>query len=392
LSDDRTSEAGSIALTASSPPIPFLRHTEAPASAERKSHSTLAFRELQAMIDTLVEHVAVVGCDGTILAINRKWRREVERLELANFDVGHDYPSALESRIAEGDTRVAQILKAFDEVSKGTRESFRCIYIGSGALSGSDYNMTISGFEVAGKRHVLVSAQDLTEINRLKRQQRRLGSQILRAQEDERRRLARELHDSTSQLLVVLKLNLMGLEPGLGDAQSDAVIAECKQVVDEVQQQIRSLSFLAHPPALSSNNLEGALEGLTSSFASRTGLDIDLQTSDVGESSASVEAAVYRLAQEALANIHRHAAASRATIRLVGTQRYLHLMIVDDGIGFDASDQRARRSLGVGVVGMGERVRELGGRFSIRRTDTGTALMVSLPRRKSEISIGSVDE
>jgi len=105
----------------------------------------------------------------------------------------------------------------------------------------------------------------------------------------------------------------------------------------------------------------------------------------VGSASASVEAAIYRLAQEALANIHRHASASRAGVRLVGTKRFIHLIVSDDGIGVTPDEQRKSKSIGVGIVGMEERVRELGGRFSMRGVDKGTLLSVSLPRVKSNI-------
>jgi two-component system, NarL family, sensor kinase len=155
-------------------------------------------------------------------------------------------------------------------------------------------------------------------------------------------------------------------------------------MIKEVHREIRSLSFMAHPPQLADYGLAAALERLSVGFAAHTGLEVDFQASDVGEASASVEAAIYRLAQEALSNIHRHASATHAAIRLVGTKRCIHLIMSDDGIGFDTHDDHGRTPIGVGVDGMKERVRELGGRWSIRRIEKGMALSVSLPRRKAD--------
>jgi signal transduction histidine kinase len=130
------------------------------------------------------------------------------------------------------------------------------------------------------------------------------------------------------------------------------------------------------------NDLAFAIQGLAFGFAARTGLEIEVDVSDCGEVSPSVEAAIYRMAQEALANIHRHAGANYTRVRLVGRKRYLHLMIQDDGIGFDLVESEKGHSLGVGVMGMRERVCELGGRLSIGRAVKGTAITVSFPRQQ----------
>lgn len=351
------------------------------ASKPRRA-SSVVLHEIQEVIDGLVEQVALIGCDGTILAVNERWRRQVERQARTGLHISRDYISFLEDLIANGDHGAIQILQAFRDISAGKRQSFRFVYTGTGAFSGYDFNLILAALTVNRTRHVLVSVHDVTELVKLKRQRRRIGSQVLRAQESERRRMARELHDSTAQLLVSLQLDLANLGRTSEGPDVDSIIAECKKTVRDVQQEVRALSYLAHPPPLRDSSLGLALESLASGFATRTGLEIDIDVAGVGEASASVEAALYRLAQEALANIYRHAGAKRATIRLVGREHYLHLMIGDDGIGFDAADRHIRQAMGVGVMGMTERVRELGGRLSIHRVSKGTALTVSLPRRK----------
>jgi two-component system NarL family sensor kinase len=350
--------------------------------SELERNPVVDLQEIQEVIDGLVEQVALIGCDGTILAVNERWQRQVERQARTGLRISRDYVSFLEGLIESGDDAAKLILQAFKETCAGTRQSFRFVYHGTGAFSGYDFNLIIAALTVNRSRHVLVSVHDVTELIKLKRQRRRIDSQVLRAQESERRRMARELHDSTAQLLVSLQLDLASLGRTSVGSDVDAIIAECKKTVREVQQEVRTLSYLAHPPPLRDTSLGLALESLASGFATRTGLEIDIDVAGVGEASASVEAAVYRLAQEALANIYRHASAKRATVRLVGREHYLHLMIGDDGIGFDAADRHVRQAMGVGVMGMTERVRELGGRLSIHRVPKGTALTVSLPRRK----------
>ena len=245
----------------------------------------LVHPEMQAVIEGLDELVCLVGSDGTILSANRPWRESVERRGALGFRAGENYPAAVAALIEAGDERLKTVWEGFQDVRAGRRRSSRCIYVGSGILAGHDYNVLFSALESGGERLVLVNAHDLTEVNTLKRQRRRLGSQVLRAQERERRRMARELHDSTAQSLVALQLDLINLGHAGAGAEADALIADCKKAVEEVQQQIRSLSFLAHPPSLSAHGLGQALEALTAGFSARTGLEVDVQISDVGEAS-----------------------------------------------------------------------------------------------------------
>ena len=353
--------------------------------SEHEPNHGVDFREIQEVIDGLVEQVALVSCDGTILAVNDRWRRQVERQARTGLHISRDYIAFLEGLIEDGNEGVKPILRAFRDISAGSRRIFRHLYKGSGAFDGYDFNVVVAALTIHGTRHVLVSVHDVTELVGLKRQRRRVGGQLLRAQEDERRRMARELHDSTSQMLVSLRFDLSRLARGNVGPEAVAIVDECKKTLEEIQREIRTFSFVAHPPSLTANSLAIALQNLASGFANRTGLEIEVDVSDPGEASASVEAAIYRLSQEALANIHRHASATRAIIRLVGRKDCLHLVIGDDGVGISEIDLRRVSSIGVGVMGMRERVDELGGRISIRRAVRGTVLTVSLPRHKRTV-------
>ena len=275
--------------------------------------------------------------------------------------------------IEDGDEGVKPILQAFRDISAGSRRTYRRLYKGSGAFDGYDFNIIIAPLTIHGTRHVPLSVHDVTELVGLKRQRRRVDGQLLRAQEDERRRMARDLNNLTSQMLVALRFDLSRLGRRNLGPECGAIIDECEKSLQEIQQEIRTFSFVAHPPSLVASGLAIALQNLVSGFAKRTGLEIEVEVSDFCEASASVEAAIYRLSQEALANIYRHAGATHATVRLVSRKNYLHLVIGDDGVGFHDVDLGSRNSLGVGVIGMQERVRELGLLMSIQHAARGTS-------------------
>jgi signal transduction histidine kinase len=343
-------------------------------------------RDLQSLIDGLSGFVAAVSPEGIILATNENWGRNVERLDVPQFQVGSNYIAAMAALTESGDRRAPALLKAFHEVGNGVRQAVRCLYVGWGPLSGNDFNVTFSGMESGGIRTVLISAQDMTELNELKDDLRRSHGKVLKAQERERREVARELHDSTAQILAALNLNLINFRTSVEGTGVEKTVADCKSTVDELLQEIRSISFLAHPPELLRQGLTGAIRSLCSGFAARTGLSIDLQIADIGEASRTVEATLYRLAQEALAAIHRHPRAGHASMQLLGTRGHLSLIIADDGAGFEEADLHSPMPLGVGVMGMEERLKELGGSLLIRRTQAGTTVTATLPRHKGSNS------
>jgi signal transduction histidine kinase len=355
------------------------------------SGHAFALDEIQQVIDGLVEQVALIDSAGTIIAVNKRWKRQVERHARVGLHISRDYEAFLQGLIDRGDEGVIPILRAFREIAAGARPSFHCIYNGTGAFAGYDFNVAIAKLRVHQSRYILVSVSDVTELVALKRQRRRVGSQLLRAQEDERRRMARELHDSTSQSLVALQLTLSRLDREQAGERVDSIVGECRELLKDVQREIRAFSFLAHPPSLLTNRLETALSQLVSGFAARTGLQIASDISPAGETCASIEAAIYRVSQEALSNIYRHARATRATFRLVARKDYIHLLISDNGVGVGhPAEPHNPRSIGVGLMGMGERVRELGGRLSFGRASHGTSLTVSFPRGKRMIFLPAV--
>jgi signal transduction histidine kinase len=202
----------------------------------------------------------------------------------------------------------------------------------------------------------------------------------MQIQSIERQRIGRDLHDSTAQELVALRLLLTQLKRLRPDAPAQAVVSDIEATLDQMSHEIRAISYLLHPPALESLSLAEALETMSTGFARRTGLDIRFHLEGWSEPRDRLaEAALYRLAQEALANVQRHAQATQVRITLVARRKgYLHLLVEDNGVGVALAVPRAPAMGGVGIPGMEARLRELGGRLSIRRCGCGTRIAASL--------------
>lgn len=337
---------------------------------------------VQQVIDGLNEQVALIDEDGIILAVNAKWRREVEKQAHYGLRISRDYDAFIASLAESGDRGAGIILDAFRAIRTGHRHHFSYLYHGVGSFDGNDFKVVLTAMTLDERRHVLVSVHDVTELAKLKRQRRRLGSQLLHAQEAERRRMARDLHDSTGQSLVALQLRLINLPPDELGPRARETVEECKEALVDIQKEIRALSYLLHPPLLEDVGLEAALRSLVGGYSKRIGLEVEIETAGVGASSETVEAAIYRVVQEAIANVHRHAGATRAKVSLMGRKKHLHLSVEDNGLGFQTIPTGQNIALGVGISGMIERVRELGGRFSIERASIGSKLNIVLPRRE----------
>ena len=193
---------------------------------------------------------------------------------------------------------------------------------------------------------------------------------VLRARNDERKQIARDLHDVTAQLLLELDfaLNLTGGADGLLQQ------IEAREVVARLQEQMRCLSYILHPPELERYGLVGALEALALGMAARTGVAISFKARGYREGLLpEMELAALRIAQEALMNVFKHSGSDRAEVRLHCTRNWLCLRVRDFGIGRQARDMM-KSGLGVGVRAMAERMQEVGGRVRISLFDNGTAV------------------
>jgi PAS domain S-box-containing protein len=217
-----------------------------------------------------------------------------------------------------------------------------------------------------------------------KKQILEFAARLQTMQDEERRRLARELHDSVGQTLAALSMNI-----GMVQAQSHKLdslgaraISENAHLVEQVSREIRTISHLLHPPLLDVAGLASALRWYVDGFSERSHIKVDLDIpNDFGRLPDEMEIAIFRIVQECLTNIHRHSGSPTATIRLIQEGERLTVQVQDHGRGIPLEKQRALIESGlggVGFAGMRERLRQLGGTLEIRSGGTGTLVGATL--------------
>lgn len=210
---------------------------------------------------------------------------------------------------------------------------------------------------------------------------RKLSARLLQLQDDERRKFSRELHDSLGQYLAGAKMNLDALSHSLPD---NPVITDCTELLDHAIKETRTISHLLHPPLLDETGFASAARWYVEGFASRSGIQTKLDIPEPFDRlPAPVELAMFRVLQEGLTNIHRHSRGSAADIAVARVPGKVSLTIRDNGAGISSALlERIGNdgvNVGVGLAGMRERLRELGGRLEIRSDTTGTLVSAVLP-------------
>jgi|HubBroStandDraft_6_1064221.scaffolds.fasta_scaffold30490_1 PAS domain S-box-containing protein len=223
---------------------------------------------------------------------------------------------------------------------------------------------------------------DITSRKKAEDAARRLSGRLLTLQDDERRRIARELHDSLGQLLTALKMNLDQLPTA--DGNRGILISQCADLVAQCLTETRTLSQLLHPPLLDEAGIGSAVRGYVEGFGQRSGIKVDLDLlTEVGRLHKDVEIALFRAVQEGLTNAYRHSGTSEVSVSLGMNGNLACLEIKDTGRGM--SEEQLNRltnddgAAGVGLAGMRERVRQLGGSLEIRSNSAGTKLRVTIP-------------
>jgi signal transduction histidine kinase len=210
----------------------------------------------------------------------------------------------------------------------------------------------------------------------------RLSAQVMHVQEDERRHIARELHDEVGQILTAIKMELAVAQRTMTDAgASPQSLAAARSLADDGLASVRDLSHLLHPSLLDDLGLPAALARLIDDFSRRAETATTLTIDGLYERlPPAVEAAVYRVIQEALTNVARHAHSRTCSVRLVRTDTGLEVVIADQGRGFDVVDAAADRRSGLGLLGMKERVADLQGTLVIESAiESGTSVRIALP-------------
>jgi PAS domain S-box-containing protein len=239
---------------------------------------------------------------------------------------------------------------------------------------------------------VMSAIRDISERKQAEEGLRLLSGRLLQMQDEERRRIARELHDSAGQILAALTMNLTPLESASGKTPTDVekAIRESLGLINELSKQLRTISYLLHPPLLDEVGLPSALRLYLEGFTERSKIKVDFDfPENFGRLPQDMETTIFRMVQECLTNIHRHSGSMVAKVRVVPVDGEVRVEVADEGKGIAPDKQKAMdsgRKLGVGIAGMQERLRQLGGSLEIESSGKGTLVVAKLPVRDSSFS------
>ncbi len=230
------------------------------------------------------------------------------------------------------------------------------------------------------------TCRDITERVRAEEELQRLSGQLLRLQDEERRRIATDLHDSTGQDLVALATTLSQLHAAVPSSSRKLrkLASQCQALADQCIREVRTLSYLLHPPMLDEAGVEDAIRHYAGGFTERTGIEIELEISPrLGRMKADAEMALFRVVQESLTNIQRHSGNLQAKIRMDRDPGKITVEVSDSGSGITGDLQRQNGEFpfrpGVGIRSMNERVKLIGGRLDIESSSSGTTVRVTIP-------------
>jgi signal transduction histidine kinase len=216
--------------------------------------------------------------------------------------------------------------------------------------------------------------------------QRTLSAKLLTLQDEERRKFARELHDSVGQHLAAAKMAISSLQRKL---PGDATVQDCIKLLDDSIAETRTISHLLHPPLLDEAGLNSASRWFVEGFGKRSGIDVKLDIVDgAGRLPEATELVLFRVLQESLTNVHRHSGAKRADVSLQMAGNQVILRVRDYGNGMPPAVVQSLREDGagggVGLAGMTERIREIGGRLEINSSAIGTEIVARVPVRRTQ--------
>jgi PAS domain S-box-containing protein len=258
--------------------------------------------------------------------------------------------------------------------------------------------LTLSPSRQRGAETVCAVATELTELietNEALRvtetSLRQLSGRLLQLQDEERRRIARDLHDITGQEVAILSMSLDRLARLVDPATSEMKesLDECREMVRKMAEEIRTLSYLLHPPLLDESGLASAVRWYAEGFQKRSSIHLSVDIApDLERLPGEVETALFRVVQESLTNVHRYSGSPNAEIRISAHRGQVKLEVIDHGGGLQVGATRAPlegvASLGVGIPGMRERLRQLGGQLEVDFGRNGTRVIATVPVRKSE--------
>jgi two-component system NarL family sensor kinase len=335
------------------------------------------------MVETIDEGAATLADDGTVLYANKSFAEifdvPLEKFigaPLNDFVFGEDR-ELLDTLVADANTNIVR-----GEIRLDSRRA-----------RPRTIRLTLSPMREHRVHTICVVATELTELietNEALRVSelslRQLSARLLKLQDEERRRIARDLHDTTGQKIAVLSMTLDRLTK-LVDSKEKVVtdaLLESRDVVGKIGEEIRTLSYLLHPPLLDECGLASAVLWYIEGFKKRSGIQLNVTIDEeLIRLSSDAETALFRVLQESLTNVHRYSGSASADVRIFRSAGNVHLEIVDHGKGIRAATDRSAFSgaptLGVGIPGMRERIRQLGGQLEVEFGADGTRVHATLP-------------
>ncbi len=349
---------------------------------ERK-HAEETRKQQTEVLQTIFDHIPVminfVGQDGRIELINREWERRfgwtLEEIQRQNINVLLEaYPDPVEYR---------EVMKFISEAS-GKWEDFQPRVKDGRKMDTAWAMVRLSDGTSIGIGQDITKRKKAEEALRAANERlQHLSARVLNVQEAERRSIARELHDEIGQLLTATKLNLQAAQDCDDPVAVNARLREGIHSLDHLLDQVRNLWLDLRPPMLDDLGLVAALRWYVRQLGQRAGLRVDFAAEFAERPVESAwETACFRVAQEALTNIVRHAQAKNVFVRLRRRGNLVRLIVRDDGNGFDAATakEEARRGASLGLLGMEERVRLAGGRCAFKSSPgRGTEIRAIFP-------------
>jgi two-component system CheB/CheR fusion protein len=329
-----------------------------------------------ALLNLAHDAVMVRNLDGEILF----WNRGAEELYGWTRDeaVGKNTKDILRTEFPKP---FADVLKELESIGRWEGELLQTSKAGNRCTVSSRWALLKQG---DSEPVILEINRDISQRKQSEETLRRLSAYLMTLQDEERRRIARELHDSTGQKLAAAKLQIDTLAKTGKLKPYEKTLKEASQWIDDCFQEVRTLSQLLHPPLLDEAGLISATRWVVDGFSNRAKIKVDLQIDgEIGRLPQPVELALFRVIQEALSNIHRHSGATGAQIKLERSDGVVQLQVRDNGKGippeFLSGSFDKKQVVGVGIMGMRERLSQLGGSMEIEATKGGTTLKITVP-------------
>ena len=350
---------------------------------------------MRGILESLDSRIALLDWEGTILAVNGAWERFDGARQSAGYPaarVGGNYLDVLE-----------EAARASHPIARGGIAAVRSVLLRERAFASVDYQLELPGgihwfvarvTPLEGSDGAVIAHQDITDrmmahlaLEAAHNRLQVLSKRVLSIQEEERRALSRELHDDVGQNLAALAIGMHRLSRS--PAVPAELVAECIGTTDLVIEKLRSIAQELRPPQLDQLGLADALQWLAERQSRATGIDIACDFARIGERRhpAALEAACYRIAQEAISNATRHGRPKHIEVTVEGDGNLLRLCVRDDGSGFDEATARSRAIQGgsLGLISMEERAQLAGGRLNVRSVPGGgTTISALFPLKGQE--------